>query len=746
LDYLTNDRKTRLAVLAGLIDTDGNVRANGHEIRIPQGEPNYQIIYDAEFLARSLGFSCHLNDGICSYTVNGEKRQRPYKELTITGQYLYEIPIVLPRKKLNKFDNPISEKRCASFLQSPFQLVKKEVQPFVGWQVEGNGRFLLGDMSITHNTPEGSSVGLVKNMSMMTNISISSNSINVKEIIHSMGLIEWDPDHPAKFFKLTKVIVNGDIYGFHENPEKLKIELINMKRRGTINVFTSIVWNVYEHELLICTEGGRCIRPLMVIENNETRLSTISSNKEVFDWNELVYGNPNIGDEKENSVIEYLDVAEMNSVMIAMKYDDLKKGGKGSLLPVKYTHLEINPISILGVAAANIPFPDHNQAPRNCYQASMSKQAIGIYASNFRDRFDTLAHVLDYGQKPLVRTRMNKILKLENLPNGINAIVGIMTYTGYNQEDSVILNQSSIDRGLFTSTYYRTYKEQNNKNHSNGEEEFFTKPENTNTGSGNKPYNYDKLNKDGFVPENTFVKSNDIIIGKCMPNKNGSTITYKDNSVSLTSNEKGFIDRNCYNDNYFKTVNGDGYTFCKVRMRSPRVPTIGDKFAARSAQKGTLGMMYRQEDMPFTREGIVPDIIMNPNAIPSRMTIGQLMECLMGKACAVQGTYGDSTPFTSCQLEDISKFLEEAGMERYGNEILYDPRTGKQIECDIFIGPTFYQRLKHMTADKMHSRASNGPIVTLTRQPAEGPITNGNRYGLSEEKKSSLLVIICFHK
>jgi DNA-directed RNA polymerase beta subunit len=712
LDYLVNDRKTRLAVLAGLIDTDGNVRANGHEIRIPQGEPNYQIIYDAEFLARSLGFSCHVNDGICSYTVNGEKRYRPYKELTITGQYLYEIPTVLPRKKLNKFDNPISEKRCASFLQSPFQLVKKDIQPFVGWQVEGNGRFLLSDMSVTHNTPEGSSVGLVKNMSMMTNISISSNSINVKEIISSMGLIEWDPDHPAKFFKLTKVIVNGDIYGFHENPEKIKIELINMKRRGTINVFTSIVWNVYEHELLICTEGGRCIRPLVVVENNETRLSTIPSDKEVFDWNELVYGNPNIVDERENSVIEYLDVAEMNSAMISMKYDDLKKGVKGSLLPVKYTHLEINPISILGVAAANIPFPDHNQAPRNCYQASMSKQAIGIYASNFRDRFDTLAHVLDYGQKPLVRTRMNKILKLENLPNGINAIVAIMTYTGYNQEDSVILNQSSIDRGLFTSTYYRTYKEQNNKNHSNGEEEFFTKPENTNTGSGNKPYNYDKLNKDGFVPENTFVKSNDIIIGKCMPNKNGSTITYKDNSVSLTSNEKGFIDRNCYNDNYFKTVNGDGYTFCKVRMRSPRVPTIGDKFAARSAQKGTLGMMYSQEDMPFTREGIVPDIIMNPNAIPSRMTIGQLMECLMGKACAMQGTYGDSTPFTSCQLEDISKVLEEAGMERHGNEILYDPRTGKQIECDIFIGPTFYQRLKHMTADKMHCVKSDHEVLT----------------------------------
>ena len=164
LDYLVNDRKTRLAVLAGLIDTDGNVRANGHEIRICQGERNYKIIDDAEFLARSLGFSCHVNKGICTYTVNGEKRQKPYKELTITGEYLYEIPTQLPRKQLNKFTNPVSVKRCSSFLQSSFKLIKKEVQPFVGWQLDGNGRFLLGDMSISHNTPEGAAVGLVKNI------------------------------------------------------------------------------------------------------------------------------------------------------------------------------------------------------------------------------------------------------------------------------------------------------------------------------------------------------------------------------------------------------------------------------------------------------------------------------------------------------------------------------------------------------------------------------------------------------
>jgi DNA-directed RNA polymerase II subunit RPB2 len=353
----------------------------------------------------------------------------------------------------------------------------------------------------------------------------------------------------------------------------------------------------------------------------------------------------------------------------------------------------------------------------------MAKQALGVYTSNFRQRFDTMGHVLDYPQKPLVRTKISSYVNKDSLPCGINAIVAIATYTGFNQEDSIIMNKSAVDRGLFQSTYFRTYKEQNNKNHSNGEEEFFTKPDENARMS--KPYNYNKLSSDGFVPENTFVTSGDVIIGKCMPCKNGNTITHKDNSIPLKNNEKGFIDKNCYNDRYFTNVNGDGYTFCKVRIRSTRIPTVGDKFASRSAQKGTCGIMYTQEDMPFTKDGIVPDIIMNPHAIPSRMTMGQLIECIMGKACVNEGTYGDATPFTELSVEDIAKILESHGLERYGNEILYNSRTGEQMTTEIFIGPTYYQRLKHMTIDKQHSRAQNGPIVLLTRQPAEGRARDG---------------------
>ena len=743
LDYLVNDRKTRLALLAGLVDTDGNVRANGHEIRICQGENNYRIIYDAEFLARSLGFSCHLNDGICTYTVNGEKRQKPYKELTITGTDLYEIPTVLPRKKLNKFDNPTAIKRGSSFLQSSFELVKKDIKPYVGWQLEGNGRFLLGDMSVSHNTPEGASVGLVKNMAMTANFTICSNSTNVRSIIiEDLGVIPFDNDVHI-FDKHTRVMINGDIVGITKEPHILYRQLKSLKQKGCINIYTSVVWNFQNNEISISTEGGRCVRPLFIVDNDKgypkCRLTreVISKLKHgQMTWRELCTGSGRM--DVEDSVIEYMDVEETNAAMIAMNYKDIidKTLGytpTGKIAPSKFTNMEIHPSLIMGVLGSCIPFSDHNQAPRVAYQCSMGKQALGTYTSNYRHRYDTMGHVLNYGQKPLVKTNMGSILNNDALPCGINAIVAIATYTGFNQEDSVILNKSSVDRGLFTSTYYKTYKELNNKNHSNGEEEYFTKPD-TSVVKNVKPYNYNKLDQTGFVPENTYVQSGDVIIGKVMPMKVDSNIQYKDNSTTLKNNENGFIDRNGANDRYFTNTNGDGYNFAKVRVRNDRVPTIGDKFASRSAQKGTCGMLYRQEDMPFTAEGIVPDIIVNPHAIPSRMTIGQLMECIMGKACAHMGTYGDATAFNGVTVEEIANILENCGLERHGNEILYNSRTGEQIHTEIFIGPTYYQRLKHMVQDKIHSRGSNGPIVLLTRQSAEGRSRDGGlRLGEMEQ-------------
>jgi DNA-directed RNA polymerase beta subunit len=725
-DYLVNDRTTRMAVLAGLIDTGGNVTGNGHQIRIAQGQKNFRIINDAEFLARSLGFSVHVYDHEQSYTHKGITKMMLVKELNITGEKLYEIPTLLPHKKLNKFDNPfdnpISVKKCSSFLQSSFTLIKKDVQPYVGWQLEGSGRFLLGDMSISHNTPEGNSIGLVKNLAMMSNVTISSNSNHMRHILKDNDtMIMFNGTNVGIFdAQSTVVVVNGDIVGVHLNPHELYRDLKTLKRMGIVNVSTSIVWDIFHREIRIHTEGGRLVRPLLVIENNAL-CGDVSSHR---NWEDMLM----------HGLVEYVDVEESNFNMIAIKVEDLHRGNKGVHKQPMYTHLEIHPSMMLGVLAGSIPFSDHNQAPRNCYQSSMGKQAIGIYTSNFRHRFDTMAHVLNYPQRPLVTTNISKIAHIDEMPCGINVIVAIMCMTGFNQEDSIIMNKSAIDRGLFSSTYYRTYKEQNNRNHSNGEEEFFVKPDANNT-KCMKPFNYDKLSNDGFVPENTYVESGDIIIGKCMPQKKDSVIVYKDTSMALKTNEMGYVDKNCHNDKYFTNVNGDGYNFAKVRIRNMRSPTVGDKFSSRAAQKGTLGMIYSQEDMPFTKEGIVPDIILNPHAIPSRMTIGQLMECLLGKACAVHGIYGDATPFGNISVEDIAKLLEVYALERYGNELLYNARTGEQIPTQIFIGPTFYQRLKHMTCDKIHSRSNAGPVVLLTRQPAEGRAREGGlRIGEMEQE------------
>jgi hypothetical protein len=398
-----------------------------------------------------------------------------------------------------------------------------------------------------------------------------------------------------------------------------------------------------------------------------------------------------------------MDCDEINSAMIATFPVDLEEGIKGTALPPFYTHCEIHPSLMNGILGVNIPFSDHNQSPRNCYQCAMGKQALGVYMSNFNKRIDTMGNILNYPQKSLVYTKLSKYTMAHKLPSGVNAIVAIMTHTGFNQEDSIMVNQSALDRGLFTSTYYKAMRDTCNKNHSTGEEEIFTNPTNI---SSQKPYSYEKLNEDGFVSKNTYVNGNDVIVGKVMPKKANGVITYQDSSLTMKANDDGYIDMN------YNGINSEGYKFCKVRIRKNRKPEIGDKCASCSAQKGTIGMIYRHQDMPFTKDGIVPDIIMNPHAIPSRMTIAQLMESIMGKACCHIGAFGDSTPYTDCSVEGITKVLEMSGMEKYGNEILYNGRTGEQIHTDIFIGPTYYQRLKHMVSDKIHCLTADHDVLT----------------------------------
>lgn len=354
------------------------------------------------------------------------------------------------------------------------------------------------------------------------------------------------------------------------------------------------------------------------------------------------------------------------------------------------------------------------------HNSAMGKQGMGVYSANFQKRMDTLAYVLNTVERPLVKTKFSEFVNYDKLPAGLNCMVAICSYTGYNQEDSVILNQGSVDMGLFHATFYRTYKDDEKKIQSSGREEKFAKPDPDYT-QNMKPCNYEKLNENGFIRKNEFVTSDDVIIGKVLPLKNkmeNNRQIYRDCSTSLKANESGFID-SVYTDR-----NADGFRFVKIKTRTPRIPSIGDKFSSRCGQKGTAGILYPREHMPYNKDGIAPDIIMNPHAIPSRMTIGQIMECLMGKAGAELGGHSDCTPFNDLTEEQIGDVLLNNGFNFTGDEVLYSGAEGTQMNVKVYMGPTYYQRLKHMVMDKIHSRAS-GPVVQLTRQPAEGRSRDG---------------------
>ena len=358
----------------------------------------------------------------------------------------------------------------------------------------------------------------------------------------------------------------------------------------------------------------------------------------------------------------------------------------------------------------------------------MGKQAMGMYVSNFKNRMDKTAYVQTYTTRPLVDTRLMNMIKLNKIPSGTNVIVAIMCYSGYNQEDSILFNQGSLDRGLFGATLYHTEKDEDKK--IQGDEEIRCKADRTKT-KGMKFANYDKLNEHGVIPENTLLENNDIIIGKIVPikenrNNPSKVIKYKDQSRVYRTHEECYVDKN------YIHRNGDGYNFAKIRTRVYRKPVIGDKFSSRHGQKGTIGLVIPEQNMPTMENGQKPDIIINPHAIPSRMTIAQLKETLLGKALLNLGLFGDGTSFGKQSIETICKILQKLGLERNGNEILYNGMTGEQIETSIFIGPAFYQRLKHMVNDKSHSR-SYGPMVVLTRQPAEGRSRDGGlRFGEME--------------
>ena len=971
-------------------------------------------------------------------------------------------------------------------------------------------------------TPEGGSVGIVKNLTLMAHVTIPSNPEPVYAALQELDMIDLDSITAVDVAKCAKVFVNGAWIGVHKEPDKLIKQMRILRRKGVINIFVSLSWKILVNEFHIWTDGGRLCRPLYIVKDNDLLITDkhIEGLKSGdIKWEDLLTGSKmdvSVWETDESftatsavddldsmegcGVIEYIDTEESDSLMIAMGYDDLKVNKKENRIYHTYTHCEIDPSMMFGVLVSTIPFPDHNQAPRNVYQASMGKQALGIYATNFQDRMDTMGYIMHYPQKPLVTTRPSKYLRSKELPSGVNAIVAIACHGGYNQEDSLIFNKSSVDRGLFVTNFYRKYNDREDKNQAHLEEEKFCKPVKYNPNgtlrtSGMKGGSYDKLGEDGFVRVGERVGEDDVLMGKVIPLKNAGPgePQFKDSSTTLRHGEEGMVDK------VYTFKDSEGYRACKVRVRALKTPELGDKFAcyspdhdvltgtrgwiniteltkedtvatlvetdkgsklvydhptdlqeydydglmyevksnhvdlcvtpnhrmyvrprtkdakfrireareiegklqcykknvdifeveeeitafvlpsyddgiiklpmlgfpikpwliffgiwiaegctlrkwgvsfathkkrvkdalkecademglkihihkdkvdddvgnawlfndkrlveyfkpisvgavnkslpewvwdlnreqcrwlihgmmlgdghtvggkggtrrydtsstklandfqrlclhagwsaniavkypaghtsysytkmeaftsttdayrlginekqnepvvnkgkkmdrfipykgkvycctvpsgiiyvrridekgnirpvfsgnSRHGQKGTIGIMYEQQDMPFTQSGMTPDLIVNPHALPKRMTIGHLIECVTGKVSALQGYESDATPYNGLIPEDVADVLEkECGFERYGKELFYNGRTGEQIAMNIFIGPTFYQRLKHMVSDKIHSRAS-GPTQLLVRQPSEGRGRAGG-FRLGEMEKDAL--------
>ena len=522
-----------------------------------------------------------------------------------------------------------------------------------------------------------------------------------------MELLQCDNETRANG---VPILVNGMLYMYAKtNKDACTLLTVTrtMRRKHMLPFDTSISY--IDNTICIDTDPGCLLRPLIIWSelHNISRMVSEAPSYEHL-WEHLI----------SCGVIEYVDKQEEMDLRVALWPTDVGD----------YTHCELHPSLINGLCAALIPFPDHNQSPRNTYQSAMGKQAVGIPGLNFPMRMDAVMHILISPQRPLVTTRMDELMHTGEAPTGVNAMVCIMCWTGFNQEDSLIVNREALERGMFRSIKYQTYKDEERTNGADAER--FESPLTVERCIGMRVGCYDKLQPSGFPAVGTCLSSGDAIIGKTITTteigEGTRRAVKRDRSVLIKHGDDSFVDA------IVKSTNRDGSTLAKVRTRTTRAPIIGDKLSSRHGQKGVIGIILSSIDMPVTNEGVVPDIIVNPHAIPSRMTIGQLMECLVGKLCAIEGKQGDATPFRDVSINHIGASLQEHGYDSLGCETLYNGMTGQALPAKVFMGPTYYQRLKHMVLDKQHSR-SRGPVQILTRQPVEGRAREGGlRFGEME--------------
>ena len=590
--------------------------------------------------------------------------------------------------------------------------------------------FEARDLHATHfgricpsETPEGSNCGLVKNLALSALISVSVPSAQVVAKLYDLGVKPFKEAEDKIKEDGCRVFVEGRFIGFVKDGQALAHSFRKLRRDGQIHAHAGIAYFPAAKEgavnrIYISANSGRVLRPLIICENGKLLLS-----QEMM--KQVESGQRNWRDLVQMGVIELIDANEEENSLIAIDTKHMSE---------KATHLEMYASSILGIAASIIPYPEHNQSPRNTYESAMAKQSLGFPTPTYPFSTYVREHLLVHPQPPLVKTKSTSLLSLDERPTGQNAIVAVLSFEGYNIEDAIIFNKSAIDRGFARSIFYRLY-EAEAKQYLGGMKDTFEVPRaeaNIRGYRGEKYYRL--LESDGVVMHEAQVTGGDVIIGRTSPPR--FMEEYKefeikgpyrrDTSIGVRASENGVV------DSVFVTENEEGGKMFKVRVRDMRTPEIGDKFASRHGQKGVIGLVVNQEDMPYTEEGLVPDVIINPHAFPSRMTAGQFIESLAGKVAALRGKAVDGTAFTGETADTLEETLKENGFAPTGREVMYDGRTGRKFAADVYIGVVFYQKLHHMVADKIHARA-RGQVQMLTKQPTEGRARGGGlRFGEME--------------